>query len=113
MIVLYIILAVLVLLLAVVLLCTAAMAYAITQQGWAEFLGQQFGISISPSAKEALYLHAMQSFYFLHFACWWPSPQPPVMQSKLCGCEVSLRHPPAGLTFQNEKKPYTDLPQRT
>ena len=47
---------------------------------------------------------AMQTFYFLHFACWWPSPQSPVMQSKLCGCEVSLRHPPAGLTFQNEKK---------
>ena len=40
---------------ALVLLCTAAMAYAITQQGWAEFLGQQFGISISPSAQEALY----------------------------------------------------------
>ena len=43
---------------ALVLLCTAAMAYAITQQGWAEFLGQQFGISISPSAQEAL--HATQ-----------------------------------------------------
>ena len=91
---------------ALVLLCTAAMAYAITQQGWAEFLGQQFGISISPSAKEALYLHAMQSFYFLHFACWWPSPQSPVMQSKLCGCEtyllLSLFHP----TPDRQKTPY-------
>lgn len=43
---------------ALVLLCTAAMAYAITQQGWAEFLSQEFGISISPSAQEAL--HATQ-----------------------------------------------------
>lgn len=88
---------------ALVLLCTAAMAYVITQQGWAEFLGQQFGISISPSAKEALYLHAMQSFYFLHFACWGPSPQSPIMQSKLCGCEVCLWHPPFGLTFESRK----------
>ena len=61
----------------------------------------------------APYSQAMRASYFLHAACWWPSPQAPVMQSKLCGCEVSLRHPPPGLTFQNEKKPYTDLPQRT
>ena len=47
---------------------------------------------------------AGQSSDFLHSACCWFRPQSPVMQSKLCGCEVSLRHPPAGLTFQNEKK---------
>ena len=33
-----------------------------------------------------LHQQAMQSFYFLHFACWGHSPQSPVMQSKLCGC---------------------------
>ena len=49
----------------------------------------------------------------MHFACLWPGPQSPVMQSKLCGCKVCLRHPPLGLTFENEKKPYTYLPQRT
>ena len=48
----------------------------------------------------------MQTFYFLHAACWWPSPQSPVMQSKLCGCEECLRHSSVGLTPKSEKTPY-------
>lgn len=42
----------------------------------------------------------------LHSACWWPCPQSPVMQSKLCGCEEFLRHSSVELAPKNEKKPY-------
>ena len=45
-------------------------------------------------------------FYILHAACWRPSPQSPVMQSKLCGCEECLRHSSVGLAPKNEKTPY-------
>ena len=49
---------------------------------------------------------AGQMFYILHAACWWPGPQSPVMQSKLCGCKECLRHSSVGLAPKNEKMPY-------
>ena len=52
------------------------------------------------------YWQAGQSSDFLHSACWWPCPQSPVMQSKLCGCEEFLRHSSVELAPKNEKKPY-------
>ena len=48
---------------------------------------------------------AGQMFYILHAACWWPGPQSPVMQSKLCGCEEFLRHSSVGLAPKTKRNP--------
>ena len=51
------------------------------------------------------YSQAGQSSDFLHSACWWPCPQSPVMQSKLCGCEEFLRHSSVGLAPKTKRNP--------
>lgn len=46
----------------------------------------------------------------LHAACWWLSPQSPVMQSKLCGCEEYLRYSPFGSAHEKARSPMTIMP---
>ena len=68
------------------------------------FIFPQF--AFIPVYYTRLSVQAGQSSDFLHSACWWPCPQSPVMQSKLCGCEEFLRHSSVELAPKNEKKPY-------